>query len=394
MAIAKRWLRFHELADNLEKLDHEGRTWKGVRYERLALPLTPLVDGVTPGGTSMTITPVTGIAEQWGQYVSLTDVGLLTTTHPVLQKANELLGISAAETVDREIQRTLQGATNILYADATAPKTNASRSSIIAEDVIDTLIVQRAVAGLQNNGAMFYDGQYFHGIVNPSVKMDFINDARFNSAATYAAIAQLKAGEIGEWMGVRWITSNFVQRYIHLSAPTAAPNATAGTHTAVAHDVVIVGRNLNTGFEELISATAVVTPVVNQSILVSRAALSAGYVYDIYTGTSAAGARLTAHVGRTAAEMASGVVSSTPGTGVAAPIAPSLAAGTVHNVWIFGKGGFGVTELTNIERTITPAVASDSDPLVQRRKTGWKAFFKAIILNNDFMAKVECASRF
>ena len=66
----------------------------------------------------------------------------------------------------------------------------------------------------------------------------------------------------------------------------------------------------------------------------------------------------------------------------------------VHFSWVFGKESYSVIDLQKLQSFVTPNQASDSDPLVQRRKAGWKLMFKAVICNNNFMRRIESASKF
>src|SRR5262249_57156650 len=71
------------------------------------------------------------------------------------------------------------------------------------------------------------------------------------------------------------------------------------------------------------------------------------------------------------------------------------ATGAVHIGYVFGKSAFAVPALgSRVETTLTPATASDSDPLKQRRKAGFKFMTKTCILNTDFFRRFECQSAF
>jgi len=80
-------------------------------------------------------------------------------------------------------------------------------------------------------------------------------------------------------------------------------------------------------------------------------------------------------------------------TGAIAPPDTST-AGNVHTTYVFGKESFGVVDLSGMKTYMTPPTASDSDPLVQRRKIGWKQMFKAVIKNTDFFRRLESLSAF
>ena len=85
-------------------------------------------------------------------------------------------------------------------------------------------------------------------------------------------------------------------------------------------------------------------------------------------------------------------------TGVG-PIAPPDASTTsgvdVHTSYIFGQDAIGCTNLGDgMEATFVPRRPSDSDPLAQRAKAGWKRMFKAVVLNSDFFRRIESASAY
>lgn len=387
LQLAQKHLRFENFADKLEFEKGSGKVWKAVRYERIALPLTTLEEGITPDGTSMSISQVTGVAEQWGQYITLTDVAELTLYHPVLRVAQERLALSYAETRDREIQRVLQAVSNVFY-----PGTVSARSGIGASDTISTAVIKKAVASLRNNGAMPIDGEYFGGVIDPSVEMDIIGDSTFVPASQYSNIKALFAGEVGIWMGVRWVRSNFVQKYTGITAITASGGTSGGSLPDGTYYVSVVGINLLTGFEELISQDKSVTISGGNGAgkITATMPSNSGYVYNVYVGASSTTKRKVASLQPAGGTV---VITALNPDGELAPVAPANGI-TVHNVYIVGKGAYGITDLANVQRYTTPAEATDSDPLAQRRKTGWKAFFKAIILNQDFIAKIECASSY
>ena len=389
LEIAQNELRFYQLGEKLQNADGTGKIWKAIRYNRVNLPRVTLTEGTTPDGSALTTTAVTGTAEQWGAYISLSDVDQLVLAHPVLQKSNELLGINAAEVLDREVQNVLESATTLKYGDAVT-----GRAAITATGILGTTEVATMVSTLRNNGARPFDGQYYVGIIDPSVEMDMILDTQFVAAAEYSNIKALYNGEVGMWMGVRWIRSNFVRTYYGLGVQTGISGA-GGTLTTGSYAVKCVGYDSTYRLKMSISnAVDVVVTIATGTLNVTTPNSPTGYKWDIYSVAGSGGTPLkNSATGEYNVTGGSSVTVSAVGTGAAAPAAP-LTGLTVHNVWVFGKGGFGVTELTGIQRTLTDGKATDSDPLAQRRKTGWKAFFKAIILDDNNYGKTEVASNF
>jgi len=64
---------------------------------------------------------------------------------------------------------------------------------------------------------------------------------------------------------------------------------------------------------------------------------------------------------------------------------------TVHTSYLFGADAFAVTDLQTLN-TYKEGPGSVSDPLHQKMTLGWKVGFKSVILNNNFMARLESAS--
>ena len=396
LKIAMKSVRFMQLGDKLDLGGGNGKTWTATRYNRVTLPTTALTEGTTPDGSSLTTTQVTGTAEQWGAYITLTDVSMLTLFHPALVKSNELLGKNAAELIDREIQDVIEATTSINY-------TMTGRAEITATGVLETSDVLQAVAQLRDNGAEEYDGSNYVGVIDPLVEADMVLDTSFIAAAQYSNIKALYAGEIGTWMGVRWIRSNNIRKIYGFGLLTSGTYCTTGATGSLrtgTYEIQWVGRDTNGLHTSIAKSDPIVVGTSGVCIDFVVPNTPSGYLWDLYwvrgtgstpllsaTNTSRTGDATGAITGQTS-------VADTGGTGqVEAPIAPATGI-TIHNVYVFGKGAFGVIDLTGIQRTLTPAQASDSDPLEQRRKTGWKAFFKAVILNDDFMKKIEVASAF
>lgn len=66
---------------------------------------------------------------------------------------------------------------------------------------------------------------------------------------------------------------------------------------------------------------------------------------------------------------------------------------TAHVSFVFGQNAYAVTNLQNMQ-TYTQGPGSVSDPLEQKMTVGWKFGFKSVILNNNFMARIESVSRY
>lgn len=65
----------------------------------------------------------------------------------------------------------------------------------------------------------------------------------------------------------------------------------------------------------------------------------------------------------------------------------------VHTSYILGQNAFAVSDLQTLEM-YKEGPGSVSDPLHQKMTLGWKVGFKAVILNNNFMVRLESASAY
>ena len=392
---AEKQTRIKQFGDKATLPRRESKTFQYTRYEYLALPTSTLSEGVTPASTQMSVATVSAVVEQWGQVVVLTDVVELTIKHSALQKGTELLGEAAAQTVDREAQEILLAGTNIQYANA-----KSSRANLLATDVMSSTEVRKVTANLRNNGARAQDegDDHLFGVFDPSVEADLSADTTFVNAASYSSIKNLRNMEIGSWLGVRWVRSNFLYTFLGVASSDYAivDVATGGSiaQTTTVY-VVVTGVNSTTGFEERIYQQASVTTATDglstHKVTVTAPSTS-GYTYNVYAGTTSG---TTYQVTTGIAASGTYDITSVPSSGTTNPPIPGTGV-TVHVSWVFGKEAFTVIELDgmSLQTYITPKGASDSDPLAQRRKIGWKLMWKALITNNNFFRRVESGSAY
>jgi N4-gp56 family major capsid protein len=73
---------------------------------------------------------------------------------------------------------------------------------------------------------------------------------------------------------------------------------------------------------------------------------------------------------------------------------PSIASTTtVHTSFIFGRNAYAITDLQSLQMFVE-GPGGVSDPLHQKRTMGWKTAFKAVILNQTFMIRIETGSAY
>lgn len=369
-----------------EKLPNRfSTTFQFTRYNKLNLPNTTLTEGTTPAnGSQLAITTVSCVMDQWGDFVTLTDVAQITAKHPALEQAIVLLSEQAKELIDRECIKVLLANANVVYPGV------ATRALVTTTTFLTSTAVKVACAALRRGGAWPISGRLYQGLMDPSVEMDLLTDTTFLNAAQYSNIMALMNGEAGTWMGTRWVTSNIIPTLAALATMTTA-SATGGSLTnSTSYFVQVVQRDALLGF---VTGT---TQVLTQATAGGGTAITvvlpnvANVLYDVYFGAASTTCYLSSSLNapnQTITILAVPAIS-------AAPPAPPAAGVTIHYSWIMGKDAFAAPELQSLETFITPATSSDSDPLVQRRKVAWKFMFKPVICNDVYIERIESASAF
>lgn len=391
LSIALKRLVFYQLCDKVPFPKNSGRTFQYTRYERLALPQTKLSEGVTPGDTQMIISEVQAVLDQWGAVIPISDVAIDSVKHPVLQMAILRGGTQAQETLDREMTKVALSGANVFYPNASY----TSRSQLTSSDKISTAFIGRVVSSLRDYGAIPFDEDMYVGVLDSYAEDDMVSgDSTFVDAAKYGQIKKLLVNEIGEWKGVRWVRSNTLPKLGLLTDASAASSATAGSlANSTEYDAVVTVVDAMTGVETFASAVFNGTTGVSAtSLQITLPSLpsgaTAGSTMNLYFGAHNGTLYLAQSALAAGGSVNQGVV---PSSGQVAPAAPASGFKT-HFAVILGKESLGCIELNKIHTFLTPAQASDSDPLVQRRKFGWKADFKAFIQNDQFMARLEIAT--
>lgn len=203
---------------------HSSKTISFTQYSRLSVPGATLTEGTTPSDTAVSNAAITAVVDQWGAFVTLTDVAELTVKHPVVSELEMLLGEQANETIETQINSVLVAGTTVQYANS-----KAARTALGNGDVLTTTEIRKALKTLRVNGARPIDGNFVL-FVDPSVEMDLMADTDFKTAVSYdTGRKDLYSGQVvGTWMGVEVRRSNVI--------PTISSTVTV-------HTSYLCGRN-------------------------------------------------------------------------------------------------------------------------------------------------------
>ena len=193
-----------------------GKTIEFRKFASLPKALTPLTEGVTPDGKSLTVTAITATVAQYGDYITQSDVLELTAIDNTIVEATKLLGRQAGLTLDTITRNVLQSGTNVTYCPKVAADGSetevTSRSGLDTSCQLTVKVVQQVVAKLRAQNAPTINGKYV-AIIHPYVAYDLMRDPEWIEAHKYAKPENLYEGEIGEVAGVRFVQTTEAKIY-------------------------------------------------------------------------------------------------------------------------------------------------------------------------------------
>lgn len=342
---------------------------KSVSWDKLSpLPKAkkPLEEGVTPKGSSLQITRINAIPEQYGDYITTTDEFDFYSydPSPKVLKLNETLANSAAKTLDSLTADALACGTNVQYAGG-----KTLRSQLTSTDLLTVEEVRKAVRTLKGNNVPKIRGKYV-AIVHTDIAHDLMSDPDWKYPHQYVDTNAIYEGEIGELYGVKFVETSEGKVFYGDSL----------TEDNEALQIFGLSDNKKTIYiYQDISET-------DAANLESRQILIGDGIYTI--ASAAAGSNGTASIT---------VSSAVKGAEVGMNIYPGEGGSNgarVYATFVLGADAYGVTSLEGNMETFVKSLGSagSADPLNQRATIGWKAHHLAKILQNLNMVRIESVS--
>ena len=202
-----------------------GKTIQFRKYSPLGKLTTALQEGVTPDGQSLTMSVIEATVAQYGGYVTLSDILLLTAIDNNLVQATKLLGAQAGATLDTITREVLNGGTNVIFSGS-----KGGRVDLTASDTLSVDDIKKAVRLLKTQNAEQINGSWV-GIIHPDVAYDLTNDPLWKDVKTYDP-SDLYEGEIGKIFGVRFVETTEAKIW-----------AKAGSGGRAVYSTLILGDN-------------------------------------------------------------------------------------------------------------------------------------------------------
>ncbi len=237
------------------------------RLNKLDPAVSPLTEGVSPSGKTVTRSDIVIPLRQYGDWVGYTDVIEDTREDPLLQEFTDILGEQAGETWDVLRAGVLRAGTNVLLANGTA---RSDVNTVIVKSLLRRaeriLLRQEAkpitsiVKAGPNIGAFPIPPAYV-AVCHPDLKMDLEAIADWIPIQGYASTSGLIKGEIGASGLIRFVISNNLTPWRDAGGARGTTLSTSGTNSDV-YPVLIFGKDAY-GVVELSGKGAVSTYVSN-----------------------------------------------------------------------------------------------------------------------------------
>lgn len=193
---------------------NNGKTIEFRQFDPLPELTTPLTEGVTPDGQSMSVKKIEATVKQYGGYVTYSDQVKLTTYDNTIAEGTKAIASQAGKTLDGITREIINAGTVVQYADGKV----SSRDTLYFTSKDDNCnltvdAIRKAVRFLENQDAPKIDG-YYVAIIHPDCKYDLMSDPEWRKPHEYVDTEHLYKNEIGEVAGVRFVQATRAKKFV------------------------------------------------------------------------------------------------------------------------------------------------------------------------------------
>lgn len=215
-----------------------GQWSQGSNYY-VPLALTPLVEGVTPSGNRLASQDYTCELNQYGDFVTITDVVLDTHEDPVLREATEIISEQAAMTIETIRFNILKAGTNVFYANGSQRSDVNTPISLTLQRQITTALnrqnakkITSVVASTPDYNTKSVEAAYM-AVCHPDLESDIRGMTGFKPVSDYGPHTSPMEGEIGSVEQVRYLASTIIAPWADAGGTKGSMRSTSGTNADV-----------------------------------------------------------------------------------------------------------------------------------------------------------------
>ena len=357
--------------------EHNGQTVQFRKFTPFAPITTPLAEGVTPDGQTLTETALRATIKPYGGYVAMTDEMQWKMLDNMHQETAKLLADQAADSLECIAANAFSAGLNVQYVG------QSSRAAITASNKLTYAEIKKAVRTLKRNNVKPFSDGFYHAIVHPDVVHDLTSDDMWTDVRKYYDKTMVASYELGTIYKVKFFESTHAKVFKdeqYLFGTTQDVTATA--YDATNYVATFASSTFSPDVaRELAGKMCYITKTISDTTTkyltcIERVDVATQKVYlrwDPAMGT-----------------LTSATIKLAPcGGGAGDPAVP------VYSTIVYGQNAFGTVELAgsgrNVETIIKePGSSGSDDPLNQRGTIAWKVKgFCAVILQDDFIVRIE-----
>jgi len=204
---------------------NEGDTINFRRFNSYSAATTPLTEGNTPSGQTMSITTVTATVQQYGDYTLVSDKLDMVGIDPVITETCALHGEQAALTIDTVTRDVVRKGTNVLR-----PSSRATADAVTTSDKLTSKEIKLAVKKLRDASVKPAEGKFYIGIIDSATALDLQEDSEWQDVSKYNGGQRIIEGEVGSIHGVKFVETSNAYREENASS-------------VVVHSTIIFGKD-------------------------------------------------------------------------------------------------------------------------------------------------------
>ncbi|KAF0218796.1 MAG: hypothetical protein FD174_2579 [Geobacteraceae bacterium] len=218
------------------------------RFNKLTAATVPLLEGVTPNGKTLTKTDITVNLQQYGDFITITDVIQDTHEDPVLQESTDILGEQSGETWDILRAGTLKAGTSVFYANGVARN---AVNTVVSRDQLRTIArllrrqhakpIKEVIKAGPNVGTGPIRAAFI-AVCHCDMFPDLEKMAGWKDVSEYPTAMGLIEGERGSVGDFRFVEDNNITPWADAGGAKGATLSTTGVSSDV-YPILIFGKD-------------------------------------------------------------------------------------------------------------------------------------------------------